>query len=76
MSPLEIGLLPPSPCPCCSCPNPVGQSPVKQYSPITRDEEAKVKRLSKNNQQNQIQYDHQEFYCDNCDEYILHKCQI
>ena len=35
-----------------------------------------VKRLSKNNPQNHIQYDHQEFYCDNCDKYILHNCQI
>ena len=29
-----------------------------------------VKRLSENNQQNHIQYDHQELYCDNCDKYF------
>ena len=35
-----------------------------------------VKRLSKNNQQNHIQYDHQELYYDNSDKYIAHNCQI
>ena len=29
-----------------------------------------MKRLSKNNQQNHIQYDHQYLYCDNVDKYI------
>ena len=35
-----------------------------------------VKRLSRNNQQNHIQYDHQELYCYNHDKYISHNCQI
>ena len=35
-----------------------------------------VKRLSKNNQQNHIQYDHQELYYDNSDKYIAHNCQV
>ena len=29
-----------------------------------------VKRLSKKNQPNHIQYDHRELYCDNCDKYV------
>ena len=32
-----------------------------------------VKRLSRNNQQNHIQYDHQKLYYDNSDKYIAHK---
>ena len=35
-----------------------------------------VKRLLKNNQQNHIQYDHQELYYDNSDKYIAHNCQV
>ena len=35
-----------------------------------------MKRLSKNNQQNHIQYDHQELYYDNMDKYIAHNCQV
>ena len=35
-----------------------------------------VKRLSKNNQHNHIQYDHQELYCYNHDKFISHNCQI
>ena len=29
-----------------------------------------MKIFSKNNQQNEIKYDHQEFYFDNCDKYF------
>ena len=35
-----------------------------------------VKRLSRNNQQNHIQYDHEESYFYNHDKYISHNCQI
>ena len=35
-----------------------------------------VKRLSRNNQQNHIQYDHQELYCYNHDKCISHNCLI
>jgi hypothetical protein len=35
-----------------------------------------VKRLSRNNQQNHIQYEHQELYYYNYDKYISHNCQI
>ena len=35
-----------------------------------------AKRLSKNNQHNHIQYDHQELYYDNSDKYIAHNCQV
>ena len=35
-----------------------------------------VKRLSRNNQQYHIQYDHQELYFYNHDKYISHNCQI
>ena len=31
-----------------------------------------VKRLSRNNQQNYKQYDHQKLYCDFCDKYFKH----
>ena len=35
-----------------------------------------MKKLSKNNQQNHIQYDHQELYYDNSDKYIAHNCHV
>ena len=35
-----------------------------------------LKRVSKNNQQNHIQYEHQELYYDNSDKYIAHNYQI
>ena len=35
-----------------------------------------VERLSKNNQHNYIQYDHQELYYDNGDKYNAHNCQV
>ena len=32
--------------------------------------------VSKNNQQNHIQYDHQELYYDNSDKYSAHSCHV